>query len=106
MRWRVANFLSSTCPAKTAVSSSSSRAKSGTCFNTSGLHAIGHLVRQKWIAPIHLEHFINEQETTTDCGIRRARSVGHIFIRYFLSRCFGHVGPPPSLEQIKTEATR
>src|ERR1700704_4911767 len=43
MRSRGANFLSSTCPARTASSSSSSRAKSGTFFSTSGLHAIGHL---------------------------------------------------------------
>src|ERR1700693_3108154 len=43
MRWRGANFLSSTCPARTAVSSSSSRAKSGTCLSASGLQAIDHL---------------------------------------------------------------
>src|SRR6267154_551477 len=43
MRWRGANFFSSTCPASTAVSSSSSSANSGTCFNASGLHAMSHL---------------------------------------------------------------
>src|SRR5690348_4972622 len=46
MRCRATNFFSSTCPAKTAVSSSSRREKSGTFFSTSGLHAIGHLVRK------------------------------------------------------------
>src|SRR5258706_1309369 len=45
MRWRGANFFSSTCPASTAVSSSSSSANSGTCFKASGLHDIGHLFR-------------------------------------------------------------
>src|SRR5690349_16711884 len=43
MRCRGANVFSSTCPASTAVSSSSSSANSGTCFNASGLHDIGHL---------------------------------------------------------------
>src|SRR5437773_9902044 len=49
MRCRAAKFLSSTCPANTAVSSSSSSANSGTCFNTSGLQAIGHLFHANWI---------------------------------------------------------
>ena len=40
MRSRAANVLNSTWPASTAVSSSSSKAKSGTFFNISGLHAI------------------------------------------------------------------
>src|SRR5262245_16396087 len=39
MRWRGANCLSSTCPARTAVSSSSSRAKRGTFFKISGLQS-------------------------------------------------------------------
>src|SRR6266436_2419082 len=43
MRCRGEKFFSSTCPASTAVSSSSSSANSGTCFNTSGLQDIGHL---------------------------------------------------------------
>src|SRR5438552_5523154 len=49
MRCRAAKFLSCTCPANTAVSSSSSSANSGTCFNTSGLQAIGHLFHANWI---------------------------------------------------------
>src|SRR6266849_4006904 len=40
MRCRGAKFFSSTCAASTAVSSSSSSAKSGTCFKTSGLQAM------------------------------------------------------------------
>src|SRR5713226_10558588 len=40
IRCRGAKLLTSTCPARTAVSSSSSRAKSGTCLRISGLHAI------------------------------------------------------------------
>src|SRR6266851_6091738 len=40
MRCRGAKVLSSTCPARTEVSSSSSREKSGTRFNTSGVHAM------------------------------------------------------------------
>src|SRR5712671_4650034 len=52
MRWRGANFFSSTCPASTAVSSSSSNANSGTCFNASGLHAMSHLSRDPKSCPI------------------------------------------------------
>src|ERR1700726_1125493 len=44
MRWRPPNFVRPICPAKTASSSSSSSAKSGTCFSTSGLQAMSHLV--------------------------------------------------------------
>src|SRR5579862_1171075 len=40
MRWRAENFLNSTCAASTAVSSSSSRAKSGTCRSSPGSHAM------------------------------------------------------------------
>src|SRR6476660_5648597 len=40
MRWRAAKVLTSTCPARTAVSSSSSSEKRGTLFRTSGLHAM------------------------------------------------------------------
>src|SRR5229473_2318492 len=40
MRSRGANVLSSTCAASTAVSSSSSKANSGTLLSTSGLHVI------------------------------------------------------------------
>src|SRR5579864_6786281 len=43
MRWRGANVFSWTCPARTAVSSSSSSAKSGTCLSTSGLQATNNL---------------------------------------------------------------
>src|SRR5437870_1669760 len=50
MRWRGANVRSSTCPARMAVSSSSNRAKSGTCLRTSGLHAIDHLMHEKGLA--------------------------------------------------------
>src|SRR5712671_7078105 len=44
MRCRGVNVLTSTCPARTAVSSSSRRAKRGTRFSTSGRHAMNHLV--------------------------------------------------------------
>src|SRR5581483_4796731 len=42
MRWRGAKVLSSTCPASTAVSSSSSNENSGTCLSASGLHPMVH----------------------------------------------------------------
>src|SRR5262245_24437216 len=48
MRWRVAKVLRSTCVAKTAISSSSSRANNGTCFSMSRLHAMANLVRPEW----------------------------------------------------------
>src|SRR3984957_16779379 len=44
MRCRGANVLRSTWAARTAISSSSSRAKSGTCFNSTGSQGIDHLV--------------------------------------------------------------
>src|SRR5580704_15548719 len=44
MRCLGANFLSSTCAPRTASSSSSGKAKSGTCFNSSGLHGMDHLL--------------------------------------------------------------
>src|SRR5260370_31815269 len=44
MRWRGEKFLSATCAARTAISSSSNREKSGTLFSVSALHAIVHLV--------------------------------------------------------------
>src|SRR5579862_7702298 len=44
MRWRGANFLRSTCAARTASSSSSSKANSGTCFSSTGSQGMGHLV--------------------------------------------------------------
>src|SRR5580698_7736564 len=44
MRCRGAKTLRSTCAARTAVSSSSSKAKSGTCFNSAGSHGMDHLV--------------------------------------------------------------
>src|ERR1700739_3058439 len=43
MRCRGKKVFSRTCPASTAVSSSSSDANSGTCFSTSGLHDMGRL---------------------------------------------------------------
>src|SRR5580698_592300 len=43
MRCRAANFFISTCAARTPISSSSSRAKSGTCLNSWGSHAMVHL---------------------------------------------------------------
>src|SRR5437868_9018585 len=43
MRCRGTNDRISTCAARTAISSSSSRAKSGTCFRMSGSHAMMHL---------------------------------------------------------------
>src|SRR5713101_2343362 len=46
IRCRAANCLTSTWPAKTAVSSSSSKAKSGTCLRTSGLQGIESLPAQ------------------------------------------------------------
>src|ERR1700677_2373402 len=44
MRCRAAKVLRSTWAARTAISSSSSKAKSGTCFNSTGSHGIDHLV--------------------------------------------------------------
>src|SRR5690242_14359279 len=51
MRCRGAKVFNSTCPASTAVSSWSNKAKRGTCFSTSGLQAMHHLVRLKSIVP-------------------------------------------------------
>src|SRR6184192_1857670 len=48
MRWRGAKVLSSTCPANTAVSSSSRSPNRGTRLSISGLHAIGHLWQIGW----------------------------------------------------------
>src|SRR6185369_6323788 len=42
MRWRGAKVFSSTLFDSSAVSSSSSKANNGTCFNTSGLHDMNH----------------------------------------------------------------
>src|ERR1051325_989950 len=47
MRCRGANVTSCTWLASTAASSSSSNANNGTCFNTSGLHAIEMPLRVK-----------------------------------------------------------
>src|SRR5438105_2683532 len=62
MRCRGANCFTSTCPARTAVSSSSSSEKRGTCFNTSGLQAIGHLVRSSGSRVIFVGYFIRRYE--------------------------------------------
>src|ERR1700733_1754587 len=48
MRCLGAKVLRSTWAARTAISSSSSKAKSGTCFNSTGLHGIDHLVGAVW----------------------------------------------------------
>src|SRR5215471_14397414 len=47
MRWRGENVFSSTCPARIAVSSSSSKENKGTFFRMSGLQAIVHLVESQ-----------------------------------------------------------
>src|SRR5207302_4749933 len=65
MRCRGAKFLSSTCAANTAVSSSSSKANSGTCFSTSGLQPIGHLFCKNWIGPQSSNRLIRAQQSTT-----------------------------------------
>jgi len=48
MRCREANVLTSTCAARTAVSSSSRRANSGTSRKISGEHGIGVLHKSHW----------------------------------------------------------
>src|SRR5712664_3590854 len=64
MRCRGAKFLSSTCAASTAVSSASSSANSGTCFNTSGLQDIGHLFCGNWNGSQSFKRLIRAQLAT------------------------------------------
>src|SRR5260370_23381457 len=74
MRSRGANVFSSTWPARTANSSSSSRAKSGTCFSTSGLQAINHLVWRSGSSAIHPEHFISRARRSRARQLRLLRA--------------------------------
>lgn len=52
--------MRSGCAARTAISSLSSRAESGTCLNSSGSHGMDYIVGAGW--------FCNEmEETITEC---------------------------------------
>src|ERR1700678_1737589 len=54
MRWRAANSRTSTWAARMAVSSSSSSANNGTCFNSSGAHAMLHLARRSFAKVVQI----------------------------------------------------
>src|SRR5215469_5832418 len=90
MRSRGANVFTSTCPAKTASSSPSNNAKSGTFLKTSGLHAIDLSVKAYFQhrAVLDLKTRNRHAASTVFSGLQRflpgQRHQGFMASRHFL----------------------